>query len=230
MPIKPTYFKDFRRVGGSLLDLLFPPTCALCKGSEGEFVGAHLCVPCAQSMSAPLSDALIPGLWSAGDYSGTLRSLILRAKFSTDTGSACALSSFLGLALQSPASPQIHADVITTIPGSPRRIRERNMDLPFFLARSLARHFDIPFKPNLLRRIRETPSQTALGRTERLKNLEGCFAANFTGKGQRILVVDDVTTTGATAHVATEALLGIGAVSVMFITVAHTDHRHSPTL
>jgi predicted amidophosphoribosyltransferase len=77
----------------------------------------------------------------------------------------------------------------------------------------------VEFRPAGLRRVRETPTQTALTPEERLANVRGAFAARGV-KGLRIILVDDVFTTGATLVAAASALMDAGAITVEAVTFA----------
>jgi predicted amidophosphoribosyltransferase len=104
------------------------------------------------------------------------------------------------------------------------RLALRRYNQAALLARALARATDRPCIPDLLRRVRRTPSQGRLGRAERQRNVAGAFRPHPRHldrlAGARVLLVDDVLTTGSTARAAAKALLAAGAAAVDVVTLA----------
>lgn len=88
------------------------------------------------------------------------------------------------------------------------------------LVRHAAPGWTLSLRPGLLRRMRRTESQFLLTPTQRRENLRGAFQADVIVKGLHVLLIDDVYTTGATAHECTRALLNAGAASVRIATLA----------
>jgi ComF family protein len=107
-----------------------------------------------------------------------------------------------------------------------RKRWDRGFNQAELLAEHVARHLGLTLSKNL-RRSRHTRAQAGLSETERRTNLKDAFAirnpAHITGK--RILLVDDVLTTGATLRAATEALKSAGAAHVSVLTLARVGHR-----
>jgi competence protein ComFC len=124
--------------------------------------------------------------------------------------------------------PEMSYDVIVPIPLHGTRLGERGYNQSEKLAEGISSVLGIPIaKKHLVKRTRQTPSQTGLTLEERQKNMEGAFALTEKGKealqGKRILLVDDVMTTGATMASATEAIvtskpLEIGILSFATVT------------
>lgn len=112
-------------------------------------------------------------------------------------------------------------DLLVPVPLHPNRLRERGYNQSALLARALAERSGIAWQ-DVLVRVRDTPHQTGLGRAERLKNLDGAFAlrkgSDVTGK--RILLVDDVFTTGTTLRQCAAVLHQYGAVEIHGVTLA----------
>ena len=82
------------------------------------------------------------------------------------------------------------------------------------LARVLSHRLGVPVLEHLARRVRHTPSQQSLSRTDRAENLHGAFRARPLGKTTRIAIIDDVVTTGATSAALAQALVAAGATEV----------------
>jgi ComF family protein len=114
-------------------------------------------------------------------------------------------------------------DAVVPVPLSKARLRQRGYNQVHFLARPVALQMGIPFHPKAIAKIRETTSQVGLSRTERRKNIIGAFLANSKVVGGRsILLIDDVTTSGATIDACTRALLQAGAKNVFGLTLARS--------
>lgn len=113
-------------------------------------------------------------------------------------------------------------DLVVPVPLYPARQREREFNQAERLARRLAEATGIPLECRLLRRVRPTPTQTLLHREERLRNMRRAFAIHPPRRleGQRIVLVDDVLTTGATTSACAQTLRAAGAGRVCVWTVA----------
>jgi ComF family protein len=113
-------------------------------------------------------------------------------------------------------------DAIVPVPLHPRKKREREFNQSEYLAAALSRHFDRPALVGQLRRVKDTVTQTALDAGQRDRNLRNAFAARrmdaFSGK--RLVLVDDVFTTGATLNSCARILCRAGASSVIALAVA----------
>lgn len=115
------------------------------------------------------------------------------------------------------------ATVIVPVPLHPHRLRERGYDQTLLLARALARLTGIACNTKVLHRLRDTPMQKTLDRDARRNNLVGAFGCYGQSLvGHRILLIDDVLTTGATLSVLSEVLLNAGAESVHALVIART--------
>src|SRR5207249_2750400 len=136
---------------------------------------------------------------SAGVYDGTLREAIHRVKFDGQTALARSLGRWLARSLPGEAS---EADLVTPVPLHPRKIRERGFNQSEFLSAAVASAASLPHRARLLSKTTPTHSQTGLGRRERRRNLRGTFSlgAGVPVAGRRILLVDDIYTTGCTVE------------------------------
>jgi len=122
-----------------------------------------------------------------------------------------------------PALPRQEWDVIVPVPLHPAKRRERGFNQAERLARCLSRATGIPTDPTLLCRLTPAPSQTRLSRTERAANVERAFAMRrnrSVSSATRVVVVDDVFTTGATTSACARVLRRAGAAEVCVWTVA----------
>jgi len=197
------------------------PRCARCAiplpaplDSEPQ---ASICAECARH--PPPLDACL----AACSYAWPWAECISDFKFRGEAGRAGPLAMLLRSApWVEPAVEQ--ADLLLPMPLAPGRLRERGFNQAHELARRLdARKTD----PRLLLRLRETPAQSGLDRRERLRNLRGAFALDplraEAVRGRRVLLVDDVMTTGASLFAAAGLLRGAGAARIAAVVLARTD-------
>jgi ComF family protein len=114
-------------------------------------------------------------------------------------------------------------DLITAVPLHPTRERERDYNQSSLLAQSLGKSFEVSFSAKTLRRVRGTQPQSNLSGTDRRRNVESAFHARpELVNGKRILLVDDLLTTGATLNQCASSLKGAGARRVDGLTLART--------
>lgn len=118
--------------------------------------------------------------------------------------------------------PDPTVSVVTPVPLHPSRLRARGYNQSALLARHLARALGRPFAPHVVRRVRDTPSQTTASAQARSANVAGAFVVHHPAavRGRRVLLVDDVWTSGATARAVAAALRAAGARSVDVVTFA----------
>lgn len=210
-----------RELAVGAVDLLFPPRCLTCNALAPPF-----CEACAAAIR-PLSPAqlpLPPGILAArcvGQYEGPLRDAVLRLKFSQKTALAASLGDLLAEALRAEL-PAWSPDLLTPVPIHWRRRWNRGFNQSELLGQQVRRRLKIPVV-EVLRRIRYTPPQVGLTRALRASNLRNAFAVTRPDRiaGQRVVLVDDVWTTGATLAECAAVLTAAGAVTVYALTVTH---------
>jgi competence protein ComFC len=158
-----------------------------------------------------------------GSYEGTLRELIHLYKYRQVQTLSRPLAEFLLSAL--PLDERY--DVVTPVPLHWRKRWQRGFNQSDLLARAIARRRGIPVV-QALGRSRFTRTQAGLSNTERRKNVSAAFRCRRAGKtlaGQRVLLIDDVMTTGSTAAACARVLKQAGAARVVLATVARVDRR-----
>jgi ComF family protein len=228
----------------SALDWLYPPYCAGC-GSPGSLwcqdcqtashpISLHaICSRCGQSLPKGRSICTAcrdnPPQYTAmrswATFTGPLRKAIHSLKYQQNMGLGIQLANHLNLLLDKLQWP---VELITAVPLSRQRIAERGYNQSYLLARPIAFTHHIPFIPQAVKRIRNTPSQVGLNAPERKKNVDGAFTANpEIVKNRTVLLVDDVATTGATLAASTQALLSAGAENVYALTLARAVFNNS---
>ena len=158
---------------------------------------------------------------AAWDYAFPWDGLVQRFKFQARTELSGALAERLGQAIG-----EADADLLLPVPLSAQRLRERGYNQSLVLARSLARRLQVPCSGDLLLRVRETSQQAHLKLAERAANVRGAFAIEPLRLrelvGQRVAVVDDVMTSGATLFEIARVLSQAGAASVQAWVLART--------
>lgn len=216
----------------SIVDLVFPPRCASC-----DRLGEWLCGECAsriQRLPRPIcrrcglpsreplcwrcraTSSSLEGIRAFGYLEGTLRAAVHGLKYRRRRGAADALGALLVQVVSEESPPY---DVIVPVPLFHARRRERGFNQSELLAERMAALTGRPMAPAALARVRDTPPQVRLGIAERRRNMRGAFQAAAV-EGRRILLVDDVSTTGATLESCARALLDAGAASVWGVVLA----------
>ncbi|WP_114416251.1 ComF family protein [Marinospirillum perlucidum] len=113
-------------------------------------------------------------------------------------------------------------DALVVLPAQKNHQHQRSLHAPTWLGRRLAWSWQLPFRPQLLQRRKNRSSQQGLDRKKRWKNPKGAFQASKDVEGLRLLLVDDVATTGASCHWAAQELKDRGALAVTAIAAART--------
>jgi len=234
-----------RRLARAALDALLPPLCLSCQvivdqpgavcpacWAKLSFLGAPLCRRCGlpfphdigaeAECAACIAD---PPPWRRARavlaYDESSRGLILGFKHADRLHGAPAFGRWLARA---GADLVAEADLIVPVPLHWLRLALRRYNQAALLAAALGRVAGRPHIPDLLKRVKRTPSQGRLGRAERQKNVAGAFRVRPRHlarlAGAHVLLVDDVLTTGATARAAAKALLAAGAASVDVVALA----------
>ena len=159
-----------------------------------------------------------------GAYSGELRRSILQLKSAGHESLALALGTLL--ATRERASLQdAQAEAVLPIPMHWSRRLVRRTNSAEQLAAVIAAQLDVPLWHRPLRRVRATRKQGPMLRTERIRNVRGAFrvSRDFDVRGKRLVLVDDILTTGATCHEAAKVLKRAGAAAVTVAVLARAD-------
>jgi len=211
-----------RGILSAFLDVIYPPRCAACDGPRAAGP-APLCAVCASTLcrheeARPEADASpLAGRHSAFLHGGAIAEAIARFKYDGRIDLAPAVGWLLVNPPPQPPGPG--PDAIVPVPLHPRRLRRRGFNQALPLARALAGVVEAPVRSDLLVRHRDTPPQVGLTRDERKSNVREAFAGR-SPVPERIWLVDDVITTGATIESCAAALSAAGAKQVTAITLA----------
>ena len=226
----------------------FPRRCVWCAGVTAP--DAMLCADCADKAGAMLEPGHLPdppqracGL--AGDpgvdiplvsvfpYHSKASQILLNLKFHGGRGLApsigYAMADAMAAAMVSPSTAPQLADKpgwrFCAVPMTPAKVKQRGYNQSELLAQSAARWLGREYAPGLLAKTRETPAQHGLSRERRQSNVSGAFAVANPGLicGHKIVLCDDICTTGATLREAARALREAGAVEIVCLTYLRTD-------
>lgn len=207
------------RVFGSILTWLFPPRCAICD----QIGRASLCEDCrklCESASQPMlsfeqGHQDLEARISTLRYEGPIRTAVLRFKHSRVTALGAPLARLLAEAYAT-YEPATKPDVILPVPIHWRRWCVRGFNQAEWLCKDLPQEKVVK---NLVRRVRYTRYQFRLSPAERESNLKNAFQVHSM-EGKRVLLVDDIYTTGATARELARTVKAAGATWVGILTLA----------
>jgi ComF family protein len=207
------------RALSTLLDMLSPPGCAACD-APGTF--APFCRACGVPLVSEGAHTIasVP-LLVVGSYATPLSEAISRLKYGNRPELSPALARLLLPRLQAARLP---ADaVLAPVPLHPRRLATRGYNQAALLARDLATLSGRRQEARLLARVRDTPRQVGQARLERVANVDGAFRVRSQRPG-RVVLVDDVVTTGSTVRACAQALRAKGFELTAVVALARADH------
>ncbi|HEU4401964.1 MAG TPA: ComF family protein [Candidatus Polarisedimenticolia bacterium] len=217
-----------RRLIETLVVALFPADCLLCGRPLPFRQRGSVCLDCWDRLPWSPGLRLGPGplravTWAA-DYDGPVRRLIQALKFESVDYLGGLLGEEAAARLPSPlVSGPLRPDLVVPVPLHWWRASRRGYNQALLLARPLARRLRVPLAARLLVRHRAGRRQLGLGRGDRLRSLQGCYRMRRRGRDLgTVLLVDDVTTTGATLEACARALLRGGASAVVACVLART--------
>lgn len=234
-----------RRSGGRLIDGLLPPLCLACRRPVAD--ADALCVACwsdlalierpyCERLGTPFAYDLGPGALSAEAiahpppfararavalYKGVARDLVHGLKYRDRQEMATFLARMMAR-----AGAELLTDdaVLVPVPLYYWRLWRRRFNQSALLATGIGKASGLPVELSALKRIRATRQQVGLSQRERERNVQGAFRVDQDGRsriaGRRVVLIDDVLTTGATAQACTRALLRGGAASVDLLVFA----------
>jgi ComF family protein len=235
----------FGKLGRFVVDVILPPTCLACRAPVGE--GGGLCPQCwigAGFIERPYCERL--GTPFPSDYGGPLispaalaeppaygraravarygdvvRDLTHMLKYGDRLDLVHSLARWM---TRAGAELLADADVLVPVPLHWTRLWQRRFNQSSVLARAVAKFSGVPAADHLLARRRPTPPQVGLARKERARNVQGAFevpkASRVEVKGKKLVLVDDILTTGATVDACAKALLRAGASRVDVLVLA----------
>ncbi len=223
-----------------LIDFVFPPMCVGC-GRRGSItcnecltalrpIGGATCPRCSASLEGARQCSQCKALTSLRaviakyPLEGLVRSAVIALKYRRQRQVAPFLAAILVEALD---QRPLTVDCLAAVPLAPGRLRARGFNQSELLAAMCADARAIPLARNLLVRTRETDQQTRLTAVDRRSNVQGAFSVvdPEAVAGQRILLLDDVCTTGATLQACATSLMTAGAAGVWAVVAAREMQR-----
>jgi ComF family protein len=222
------------------LDIVYPPHCMACgtaiQGERGVCAGCWHAVgfitrPYCERLGTPFAQDLGPGLLSPAALAdppayararavarfddGPVQALVHRFKYGDRPDYARVLGAWMSRSGQELLAD---ADLLVPVPLHPRRLWRRRFNQAALLAQAIGRSARKPVALDALVRVRPTRSQVGMSRAARAENIQGAFKVTPGGAARlyqrRVLLIDDVLTTGATANAAARVLLRGGATTV----------------
>jgi ComF family protein len=224
-----------------ILNILYPSECPLCRGASDVFSHSPICTSCWSKIkrytgpscricAMPFSSEYSNICWQClkklppflmainyGLYEGVLAEAINQLKFH----GVKRLSKPLGMLMQGLDLPVM--DGIVPVPLNVKRLRERGFNQSLLIARVISKKIRVPLLMDILLKKKETPPQVGLSAKERLLNLKNAFDVKGDVNGLRLLLVDDVMTTGATVTECSKTLMKAGAKEVIVLTLARSS-------
>jgi competence protein ComFC len=229
------------------VSLFYPPACEICETSISAY--EYLCAACqakAPRITAPFCDkcsepfsGAIDGAFACGNCAnqtlhfnaavsayrarGIVRELIHDFKYKQRPHLRHVVAGWLAAGLADPRLQGRKFDLIVPVPLHPARQRQRGFNQAVMIAKLIAGRVGAPLRP-VLQRVRFTTTQTAFDRKQRLENLHNAFRLRDKAdvRGLRVLLIDDVLTTGSTLSECARVLKDADAVSVYAATAARS--------
>ncbi len=195
-----------------ILDIIYPPknSCIIC---ESEFIG--ICPLCKSKIKRVKdNDKVI----SYGYYNGILKKLILEFKYNKNFVAGSILVEFLCEIIK---KNNLDVDYIVFIPSSKKAMKDRGFNQCEYLAKEINKQLNISICKDIIKN-KNIKEQKLLSREERYKNIKDAFSliSDKNIRNKRLLLIDDVMTTGATLYECEKMLIKNGALSIKMLTVA----------
>ncbi len=232
----------------ALLDVIIPPLCHICHSFIPDSDSLHICPTCRERLPLVVSPLCslcgIPFAGAGSDhrcgpcqihpphfdtaraaflYEGSVRELIHSFKYQWKTHLRSPLA-LLTLEEVHTFLTEQGPHLIVPVPLHRSRLRQRGFNQAVLLGRVLSHHLSLPMLTNALIRTRPTEPQIELSAAERRENVKGAFTVNRPHRiaGKRVLLLDDVMTTGSTMDECAKELKKAGAAVVIAATIART--------
>jgi ComF family protein len=229
---------NFLSIWHDFVDLIFPRCCEAC---DRGLVGNEqiICTSCRISLPRVTTDSIltetlmdkfahIPEVKGAASFllfskKGKVQKLLHALKYKGRDEIGTELGFMFGQEIRNSLEfPD--ADLIISIPLHKKRIEKRGYNQSDKLAEGFSKATQIPWSGSVLERIRNTDSQTGKTKKERRENVRDVFVVKQTPINKRIIILDDVLTTGATAEACVDALTSVGCETCYIFTIAAAHH------
>jgi ComF family protein len=238
------YWQSFK---AACLDTAFPPKCVICGQKTSvahsacpncwgkiDFITAPMCKKCGIPLAyegdyhrrCPEAKHYYSSSVSAIKYNEQAANLIQKFKFADRVDLAKVMATWM---VQAGNHLLAKADILTPAPMHVAKLKDRGYNQAALLTKQVAKISTKPYILDLLEKTKATPAQSSLSQKERRKNLKGVFRLNPKYrnilKGKTIVIIDDISTTGSTAHECSKILAREGAKNIFVLTCAKTCGR-----
>ena len=222
------------------IDLIYPPTCAMCGGSSSSEICSKCwgnLIPISERVCSKCGNPIISGepcpfclamefhfdkAISFYAYAEPLRDALLSFKYHAAERKGKALAGLFAEGYEDSPVARMKFDIIVPVPLTSKKMHHRSYNQSEILAFGISDVSGIPVVPYALLKVKDNPSQTGFDLGERIENVFDSFkvADPLLVKGKKILLVDDIITTGATVSECARALKAAGAGRVIAISLA----------
>ena len=209
----------------SFVSMLFPPVCGICKKKINQ---KYTCEKCSNILQYTMKRELcvrnigydVDQLISLFLYQGVIRNCILELKFDGKAYIANTFAQLMGMAFK---RSHFEADIVVPVPIHRKRLMERGYNQSELLSRIIAKQLKMTHLSHLLVKVKNNVAQSTLDHAHRKENVSNVYRMNqkFNICGKRILLIDDIYTTGATANECAKVLKENGAQEVICLTIAY---------
>lgn len=235
---------------GQMRDMVVPPLCLTCDTIVDQaggccpacwqkirFISPPLCSVTGRPFSHDVGEGMLSAeaiadpppyekCRSAVVYDQRTRRLVTNLKYGDRTDLAPWMATWM---IRAGSELLAEGDMIVPVPLHQARLIQRRFNQSAELGRVIAGRAGLEFRPDILRRIRKTRPQVGLSSSERLRNVQGSFRVPVETKpdlaARKVILIDDVYTSGATVKSASRALLRAGAASVSVLTFARVENH-----
>lgn len=159
-------------------------------------------------------------------YEGKIRDVIIRMKFYGNKAFSDVLA-FLLCNLLNDMAVLSDFDLVIPAPLSKERLFERGFNQAALLAKPFAEQFGVNYREDILLKIKDTKRQSRLPSSERFTNVRGAFSASSDAAGKKIIIVDDIFTTGSTLAECAQTLKDAGAANIVGVTLTKKQSREN---
>lgn len=200
---------------------LYPKVCGFCNKILED---GYICEECKQNIKC-INSEYIPfvqtsyfdKLYCSYEYVGIVRKKILDYKFNHKK---YLCKTFAESMIEKLESDSLKYDMIIAVPTSIKRKMQRGYNQSELIARLVAKSIKIPYVKNVIIKAKRNATQSKLGRNERIKNVKNAFKLTKDVNNKKILLIDDIYTTGATVNECSKLLKKAGAIEITVFTVA----------
>lgn len=211
-----------------IINLLFPPKCIFCGSLISITERIEICAACYGEIPflndriiRPSSGQHFDGVICLCEYKGIVRQAIVGYKFFNKAAYYRAFALMLADKIKK-MTRMLSFDIIISVPLHYEKQKARGYNQSYLISRVLGKETGIFEGSHLLSRVKNTESQSTLSRKERILNVENAFKVSSPEKiaGKRVLLIDDVLTTGSTLDECSKVLKLAGALEVVAVVVA----------